>query len=293
MFCQRGKCTCYWRVPSPDNKSTSASPVRPHTTAPVARFQALALASCLAVGAPSTTFAEKARSAAPTPAQIAEARTKFRRAEVIRLEGDFARAATSYLEAYAVMPDPELLYNAGQMFLMAGDLENARRYLEQYLASDPGGRGHADAQRWLEGLPPPTPLEPAAGSRPAGAHAAIAAPAPVSDPTAGRSLRIAGLATAGAGLAALGVGVAYGVRAHELGEETADWDVFDRDRHAAGRRAETRMMVFTSAGAAALVTGGILYVLGRRGGADTAERPVVAAPLATGELTGIALEGAF
>lgn len=76
--------------------------------------------------------------------------------------------------------------------------------------------------------------------------------------------------TGGAGLVALGVGVVFGLHARSISDETAGWDTFDPARFDQGKAAERNMFILTGVGGAALVTGGVLYYLGRRAGA-TAE----------------------
>jgi len=84
-----------------------------------------------------------------------------------------------------------------------------------------------------------------------------------------RRLRQAGLITMGAGALALVVGVKYGLDAKSANDALSDhttgaWTDELLARQQEGDRAERRMAYLTGIGAGALLTGGILYVLGRR-----------------------------
>jgi tetratricopeptide (TPR) repeat protein len=105
------------------------------------------------------------------------------------------------------------------------------------------------------------------------ARAARAADADRADARASR-LRWLALGAGVVGVAGVGVGVKFGLDARSASQFISDhrgnWtdDVLARD--AEGRSAETKMIIFTSVGGAALVGGGILYLMSRsaRGNAE-------------------------
>jgi hypothetical protein len=81
-----------------------------------------------------------------------------------------------------------------------------------------------------------------------------------------RRLRVAGIAVAGLGVAVSAVGGYYGWRASSLSNELSrveDWTPQADAKVAAGERAETRMIVFTAIGGAAVISAGVLYWYGR------------------------------
>jgi len=83
-------------------------------------------------------------------------------------------------------------------------------------------------------------------------------------------LRRAGVITMGAGAVALGLGAWFGLEAKSANDALSDhttgaWTDDLLDRQEEGESAERNMKVFAGVGAAALLTGGVLYLLGRRG----------------------------
>ena len=241
-----------------------------------------------------------AEEASSIPAEdLRAAEEHFRDAESQKSAGRYEDAAEGYLAAYELLPDPEFLFNAGNMYLLAGSEDLARHYLEQYLELDPDGRGAKDAERALDELgepkevvepeyeapPPATDPEPMEGTAPA--------PAPESGPG---TLRIAALANGGAGLLALGAGGYFGYRARAASNETARRDTYDPDLVARGERYDIAMFALTGVGAAALITGGVLmYVDSRKNASDAVEERarVTAGPLLSPTTAGLVIEGAF
>lgn len=86
--------------------------------------------------------------------------------------GRFTEAQLSYERAYALRPDPVLLYNLGRAMHKAGQLEQAGQYYKRFL--DAGAAGDAAQQRKAEqylaevrketapppSLPAPSPTQP-------------------------------------------------------------------------------------------------------------------------------------
>ncbi len=82
----------------------------------------------------------------------------------------------------------------------------------------------------------------------------------------GRSLRIAGLATAAAGVIGFGVGIKYGLDAQSIADDLSQprsmWGFEERELYEDGESAERTALIFMGIGGAALVTGGVLYLVG-------------------------------
>lgn len=83
-----------------------------------------------------------------------------------------------------------------------------------------------------------------------------------------RHFRQAGLITMGVGAVSLAAGAVYGLGAKSASDDLSDhdtgaWTDDLIDKQDDGERAERRMFYLTGIGAAALVTGGVLYLLGR------------------------------
>jgi tetratricopeptide (TPR) repeat protein len=261
------------------------------------------MSAVLRAGAAHAQAAPAKRAAPPAPAkqaapqrpsqkEIDEARKHFQRAEAAKARGEYQTAAVEYLAAYELFQEPAFFYNTAEVYRLAGDEKNALVYYTKYLELAPDGKAaasariaadqlrraiaaqedaariaeearrkaEADARRNAENeakARADQDAKAAAARKPERVHA---------QEDTGRSTRIAGLVTGGIGAAAVGIGVVFGVRAHELGSETAGWDNYDRKRDEQGRADQRNMIIFTGVGAAALVAGGVLYYLGHRSG---------------------------
>ena len=78
----------------------------------------------------------------------------------------------------------------------------------------------------------------------------------------GRAKRVTGLVLVGTGLVAAGFGAQLGIEADRLGGQVES--KFDTEQHDRGRKASRNMLIAYSMGAAALISGGVLYYLGHR-----------------------------
>lgn len=263
-------------------------------------FVALA-SSAAADGEPGGGERDRERQASadkPSPEELEEAHARFQAAENEKGAGNYEEAAKAYLSAHEILPEPEFLYNAGMMFVLANDDERARRYLEAYLEHDPGGRGSEQAERTLDDL---GPAESDVTSEPQPAPRAEPTPGSGADdetgPLRGRPLRIASLALGGAGLVALGTGGYFGVRTRQIHNEAEDLDVYDPDLVSRGESFEVATLVLTGVGVAALVAGGALYYIDRRShdqAADTGvDSGVVTVPIVSPTMMGVRWEGRF
>ena len=235
-----------------------------------------------------------------------QAKAHYLKARAHHERHEYQRAAAEYLQAFALFPDPELLFNVGQVYRLAGDQALAAAYYRRYLELDPAGRAAPEARRHLESLGATVPAGSAAsawGGTPADAKplpppavtAKAPAPAPA-QPTSARGLwlRRGGLAAGGAGLVLLGVGVYYGIEARSISAELSlvdRWTAERLDRFDDGERAESLAIGFSVAGGALLVGGGVLYWLGRRSERES-ELEVTAALGPRGEV-GLAAGGRF
>ncbi len=211
---------------------------------------------------------------------VDSAKAHFARGKAAEKAGQFAQAADEFEAAYALDPRPEMLFNIGQAFLLAGAKAEALSYFQRYLEAQPDGAGAAEARKQVAALgkevtpaPKPEPAAPAAPA-PAPAPAVAVAGAPVSvtvepiEQPASPRLRIAGLATAGAGLVALGFGVTFALDARsdadQLTHHTGAWTDADRTLYANGQAANRDMVISYVAASGLIIAGGVLYALGAR-----------------------------
>ena len=101
-----------------------------------------------------TATVPAAAQPSPTRAQLDEARRDFDQAEAYLAAGAFPEAAKAYLLAYAVVPTPVLLFDAGLAWERAGDLEAAVSHYDRYLAAEPAGIKAVEARARRAALAP-------------------------------------------------------------------------------------------------------------------------------------------
>jgi tetratricopeptide (TPR) repeat protein len=99
--------------------------------------------------------------------------------------------------------------------------------------------------------------------------------------------RIAGMASGGAGVVLISAGIYFGHHArsisNELSEHDGPWTDALLARQDEATRSETTMFVCVGLGAAAAITGGVLYYLGRDGSSDS----VAIVPTHVGDANGL------
>ena len=234
--------------------------------------------------------------------------------------GDYDAAAREYEKAYELVPHPELFFNLAQVYRLGKKKEKALEYYERYLAVEPNGRAAAQARKFAKQLK--KELDKAKDKEHAGSGSESGSGSGsesgsgsgsesgsgsggdltrrVEPSHPGRTLRIAGMATAGAGLVALAVGIKYGLDARRIsndlsGHDEGQWSEAELKSQAVGKRAEKRMFIGTGLGSAFIAGGAVLYYLGHsaRAHAEETEPGVAAAPLVSGDTLGVALSGHF
>jgi len=248
-------------------------------------MRGMALA-CLLVAA----LARAAAAQAEEPGKQ-QARTHYLEARRLHEHGEYQRAAAEYLQAFALFPDPELLFNVGQVYRLAGDQALATAYYRRYLELDPEGRAAPEARRHLEAMGATVRAGAAAkawGMPREQQQQRPPAVAPVRRADRGGWLRWTGIASGGVGLVLLGAGIYYGIEARSISAELSlvdRWTADRLDRFDDGERAEARAIGFSIAGGALLVGGGVLYWLGHQ---SSSEIELGAAVGAHGEVTALA-----
>lgn len=88
----------------------------------------------------------------PTQQELASARAHFQAAEAAKARGDYKTAATEYLAAHDLFPDPEFYFDLGEVYRLAGDETDALTYYQKYLDLEPNGRGAATARTAVDEL---------------------------------------------------------------------------------------------------------------------------------------------
>src|SRR6185503_9060186 len=158
--------------------------------------------------------------------------------------GDYDAAAREYEKAYELVPHPELFFNLAQVYRLGKKKEKALEYYERYLAGEPNGRAAAQARKFAKQLK--KELDKAKDKEHAGSGSESGSGSGsesgsgsgsesgsgsggdltrrVEPSHPGRTLRIAGMATAGAGLVALAVGIKYGLDARRISNDLSGHD---------------------------------------------------------------------
>lgn len=172
-------------------------------------------------------------------------------------------------------------------------LDDARRDAARKVEQD----RLAAASRAADQARPAGEARSAEPTRSAQAATAVASE-PVSDAASpgnarpGRTLRLGGLASAGAGVVGLAVGVGFGMRAKSLSDELSEPGAeFDPRKVRQGERAETIQITGFVAGSVLVAAGAVMYWWGYRE-ARTGDG-VALLPVITDQLTGLALSGSL
>jgi hypothetical protein len=114
----------------------------------------------------------------------------------------------------------------------------------------------------------------------------------------GRPLRIAGLATVAAGAIGFGIGIKYGLDAQSIADDLSQprsmWGYEERELYEDGERANRTALIFMGIGGAALVTGGVLYLVGHnRDSGETADTSLAVSASASPDGASMLLWGRF
>jgi tetratricopeptide (TPR) repeat protein len=231
--------------------------------------------------------------------------------------GRYDDAITEYSLAYEARNEPTLLYNIGQAHRLANHPALALRFYKMYLTRLPEApnRGEVETkiaaldriveqQKAMQTAPPqhpeppttPTPTPPPqVTTAPTTPTTAPARSDVVSDAHAGRGKRIAGVVIAVAGLGIIGGGIATGVLAKnasdKISADNRNHQPYDQATYNAGKTDQILEGVLLGVGGAALVTGGVLYFVGRHEG-KRAEVATVA-PMLSPTSAGLAVSGSF
>jgi hypothetical protein len=251
---------------------------------------------------------------------------KQRAARKACLSGDYAKGVEILSDLFIDTLDPNHIFNQARCFEQNNRCAEAVSRFREYLRKATGlssaekadtEKHIADCQALLGQKVAPEPKPEAAPPEPAGPSAApspppvaemavIVPPAPLapeqvavanetSSPAAhpGRGLRIAGIACGVLGVASVGAGVYYYTRAKSYSDKVAEQGLTPvaSDQNA-GKNAQTMQWVFYSAGAAAIATGTVLYVLGWPSG-DAGRNVAGIAPMFGPGVAGISAQGAF
>ena len=205
-------------------------------------------------------------------------------AEAYRAKGDKARAVVEYDRYREKAPAGK---NAAQALKLKHILEvELRREIEKKSHSKSTQGEKLDREMALDD-----------GRQPAKRRAVVAPVTPGKDTStnSGRTLKLAGIATAGVGAVTIGVGVFFGLRAGSLASDVEDAQVWTPEldqKFADGESAATNATIMFAVGGAAIIGGGVLYYLGHRRDAQQ-RRDLAVAPTAGPSSAGVLIRGTF
>jgi hypothetical protein len=194
---------------------------------------------------------------------------------------EYSAAIAAWKEAYLLSSEPLLLFNIAQAHRLAGDCAQANRFYLNYKRVQPRPANQAEldsAMAKCAGIAPatgdttPTTIQPTRG----GDQPPSTTVATTTDPgqrdtvevDQGRTLRLSGLAIAGAGGVATIIAIVYAIRANEKADDIGgrpagtQWTPELEQLQSDGESAQTRSRIFTAIGAVGLVGGAALWYYG-------------------------------
>jgi len=255
-------------------------------------------------------------------AQAAGREAKERAARKACLSGDYAKGVEILSDLFIDTKDANFIFNQARCFEQNNRCEEAISRFREYLrkASGLSAEDKADTEKHIAdcqalmgtkaasepkaevALPAPAPAAPIAVPSPPPAIAPVAvasptAPEPVAVATTpsanpGRGLRIAGITCGVVGATSVGAGIYYYTQAKSYSDKVSGQTIPNPSDESAGKHAQTMQWVFYSAGAAAIATGTVLYVLGWKA-ANASQATASVSPMLGPGLAGIAAQGSF
>jgi hypothetical protein len=254
-------------------------------------------------------------------AHAAGKEAKERAARKACLSGDYAKGVEILSDLFIDTKDANYIFNQARCFEQNNRCEEAVGRFREYLrkVSALSAEDKADTEKHItdcqalmgpkaapeprtEAAPPtPVPAAPIAVPSPAPAVVPPVAPAPAQIEVAGttqpadnpgRGLRISGIACGVVGVASVGAGIYYYTQAKSYSDKVSNQTIPNPSDESAGKHAQTMQWVFYSAGAAAIATGTVLYVLGWQA-ANAGKTTASIAPMLGPGLAGLSAQGGF
>ena len=256
-------------------------------------------------------------------AQSESADAKERAARLACLSGDYTKGVAILSKLFVDQKDPTYIYNQGRCYEQSMRYQEAIGRFQEYLraAKKASKSDKADAEKHIAdcqdllakqqsqavAAPAAAPSQaPVVAPAPPVAIAVPTPPVPVAAPTppmvqqaarqpaneSGSGMRTAGIITAAVGGAALVAGVVFNLKVNSIANDLQKTNGYDAGKVSDRNSFETMGWVSYGVGAACVVTGAVLYILGLRSGAHESASVALVPALAPGQ-AGAVLKGAF
>jgi hypothetical protein len=254
------------------------------------RTAALSLAMLgAAFGSATMTGTVAVATAAPgstSPEALARARALADEGRALHDRGEYGRAVAAFQTAYVLAPSPALLFNLGQAYRLKRDCDNAALMYRAFLRTRPEPQLQEVARAHLASVE--QCMSPAASEKPAliaGAATSVVASAAgtrsAGEREPGRGLRRGGAITAIGGGVLLGLAGYFAYRAGDANDQVEQrygsgvkWRELEA-LDARGQRDDTVATGLAFTGGVAVITGGVLYLIGRRQGERAERQPAL------------------
>jgi tetratricopeptide (TPR) repeat protein len=285
------------------------------------------LAALVMLRGPVGALAQPAPKPAPSAAEKEAAKKLVDDGIAAQNAKDYDKAIDLYQKAFQLIPHPILLYNIGLAHKLAGRPARAVSFFERYLKLEPNGDKAADVRADLAALKAAAAAQPAEPEGPPEPEATVTAP-PEPRPDAsqpedppvkvlvrndvhraetgehpGRSLRIAGLALAGAGLASAALGGYFGLRVGQIEDDARDeidralangdpppsMEVLQQKYGKDGDAAERNQFIAYGIAGTLVIGGAVTYYLGYR--KDRSAPTTALVPVVRPDFAGLAFSG--
>lgn len=196
--------------------------------------------------------------------------------------GQWDAAIASFRQAYALMPDPSFLYNIAQAYRQKHACRDSSAAYKAFLRNAPD-EDRAKVEQFIK------ELEPCVAREEENARRLVPQRVLPAGPAWPRTLRWSGYATAGVGVALGGAGVLFSLRARRA---SSDFEEACRNDCEAGteldkieqrgKDADRNAKIFYAVGGVAVVTGVVLWAIGRRAEERLTITPTAGGAMASG-----------
>lgn len=225
-------------------------------------------------------------SAQPRPEDVQKAAALYDSGKRHFDIAEYGAAIAAWKEAYLLSSEPLLLFNIAQAHRLAGDCAQANRFYLNYKRVQPKPTNQAEldsamakcagvepatgdttpttSTTTVQSTPPLSVIEPA----PSSAVSMSTAPRDTVEVDEGRTLRLSGIAIAGAGGVAGVIAIVYAVRASKKADEVSGrpeggpWTKELEQTQTDGQSAQTRARIFGVVSALGAIGGAALWYYG-------------------------------